>query len=383
MHKNMELQQKLFNFSFVILTIKNMLDSTNLFNRPEILDNIFLVVFFACILWKLSLQTYRLWMLPIFLILGLICIYTCMQVKYYYLIFSFVGIIAMQDVKLKEVIKYTAFTKTLLLCIHVFVYGVIFVLSPENIHLIVRNGVARHYFLLGHPNTFSMYVLWNTFEYLYVYYEKIKKRHLLLLWSVNITFYLFTNSNTSFLVSTFTYFLVLLDKLEWKRFQHVLRLVSRNIFIWFALFFCGVSVFYTRFNGKLLEFYHILNEALTGRLLYGAYTYDVYGLTLFGRIITFPVKSYWRGFWFDTMVFDNSYIWLFTIYGSVYLIFIGLSLRWVGKYTIKEEMLLIIAYCLYGVMESYIINAAICFPLLIIGKYLYDTNKKRMVGQHD
>ena len=58
MQKDKALQQQLYTIAFVVLSIKNVLDSSHLFSRPEWLDTLFLLTFFACMGWKFFLQRY-------------------------------------------------------------------------------------------------------------------------------------------------------------------------------------------------------------------------------------------------------------------------------------------------------------------------------------
>lgn len=378
-HKNIEsTDQRIFNLALILLTVKNMLDSTSIWRRPEIVDVFLLLTIFALLIWKVLRQNYKVWQLVLAVLIGIPCIYTCFHQKYFYLLFSFVCIFSMQNVNLEKSIKNVAFVKTGILLVHVLYFFACRIFAPYLIATFVRNGVIRYSFFLGHPNTFSMYVLWNTFEYLYVYNEKLTSPAIIGLWLINIIFYQITNSNTALLVSTSVYSIVLLEYLIGKRSNSIglLRVGAGYFFAAFGLFFTLITIFYTSMSGWILDAYEDLNKALTGRLRFGAFAYDVRGLTWFGNNGGFSRKTYWRGFWIDSVVFDNAYIWLLVSYGTIYLIMIAVAFWVIRKRLIKKEALLIIAYCFYGIMENYIINAAICFPLLITGIYLFKEKDK-------
>lgn len=363
--------QNLYEYGFMILAVKNLLDSSGLFKRPEWLDTLLIFTFLCLIFWKLALQRYTMSRLIIFGVVGVICAYTCIKGDYFYIIFSFLGIIAMQDVDLKEVVRKTSNVKIIILLIHIFVYFVILFAMPDKIVYIYRNGIKRHYFFLGHPNTFSMYVLWTSMEYLYSRYDKLKIINLVSIWLVNFITYQFTNSNTGVMVTTLAIVLSICDK---KNVRGIIKSLQPLSKYGFAICSITIPLFvasYSKFSGRMMEIFNHINDFFTGRLLYGAYVYDVYGATLLGRTITFAKKSYWRGHWIDTVVLDNSYIWLFVMYGALYLIILSIAFFLIAKSTSNIEKILIISFTFYGVMEAYIMNAAICFPLLFIGKYLY------------
>lgn len=370
--------QNLFEMAFLVLAVKNVLDSSSLINRPDVIDNLLILTFMGFIVWKLLLQTYTWWRLLFFGALGMLCTYTCIKGDYFYLFFTYIGTISMQNVELKSVMKKTSILKIILILIHVIAYLLCLGFTPESIQLVERNGVLRHAVFMGHPNTFSMYVLWTTMEFLYAHYEKLRIPSFLLLLLCNYFTYIFTDSNTSMIVSTVVIGLLIpykASKEKWSmKFVHP---VSKYGFLFCSIVFPLMVAVYPMLSGVAKNFFEILNEALTGRLLYGAYAYDAYGFSLIGRSIGFPAKSYWRGYWLDTIIFDNSYIWMFILYGCIYLAIISVTFIWMSKRTTNIEKILVIGLTFYGIMEAYIVNASICFPLFFIGKYMYQVFDER------
>ena len=41
-----------------------------------------------------------------------------------------------------------------------------------------------------------------------------------------------------------------------------------------------------------------------------------------------------------------------------------------------KEKIMVILLAVFGVMEGYVLNISLCFPLIIIGKYVYDIKFK-------
>lgn len=363
--------QSLYEYGFIIMAVKYFLFSTSLVRLPEKIDTLLMLAFFGIMLWKLALQSYTIIRLLLFVLVGALCAYTCIKGNNFFIIISFVGIIAMQDVDLKEVVRKTSNVKIAILLIHVIIYFSVLLLMPDKIDYVYRNGIKRHYFFLGHPNTFSMYVLWASMEYLYSRYDKLKVINLASIWVINFITYQFTNSNTGVMVTTIAITLSICDKKNLKRIIKTLKPLSKYCF---AVCSITIPIFvasYTKFSGIMLDIFKGINDLFTGRLLFGAYVFDVYGATLLGRTISFADKIYWRGYWIDDIVFDNSYIWLFVMYGSLYLLILSIAFYLIARSTSNIEKILIVSYTFYGIMESYIINASICFPLLFIGKYMY------------
>lgn len=371
-----KLPETAFILAFVIFIIKNILDSSSLVTRPGIVDDLLVLVFLILILYKLFTQTYSKIGLLFMGVSGVICLYSSLTLKYFSLLCSFLCICAVQNVDIRKVLKISARTKIIILAVHVIAYIFLYCLKPEVITFVYRNGLRRHYFFLGHANLFTGYLTWACLELLYVYYKKIRNWHLLLMWVVSIIFYQFTDSNTGTIVLTAIILMTLIEKKNIKSFNKGLSFLSKYGFALVSIFFPFITILYTRLNIPLLsEFWKRLNEGLTGRLLYGAYAYDTYGFTVLGRRIGFPEKVLWRGHWIDNIIFDNSYLWLFIQFGIIHLVVLSISFFLIERRTSNIEKMLIIIFTFYGIMEAYVVNVIICFPLLFIGKYIYLRNK--------
>ena len=368
-----QFNQNLYTIGFCILAFKSyVMDSSILINLPNWFDLILTGGFILFMCWKLATQTYSVTKIIFFSILGCMCLYTCPKVDNYYLIFGFFGIAAAQNVNLKEVLKYTSMVKTSIIFLHVTIYFVNLAINPSSITYSFReDGIPRHFFYLGHANTFAGYVLWTSLEYIYANYERIKKWQLGVILGINWFFYFFADSNTSVATATVIIGLLLLDKCKVTLLNHVLKYLAKYMFMFFSIIFSMACVFYVNLSGGLRELFDMANVFFTGRLLFGAYVYDANGFSFLGRAIAFPKKIQWREFWFDAMVFDNAYIWMFVLGGAIYLVLISIGIMLITRKTSNVENIMLIAYSIYGVSEAYVMNAGNCFPLLLIGIYLY------------
>lgn len=374
--------ENIYALGFCILAFKSyVVDSSILLRLPEFVDSILIVMFCACMVYKLATQSYTIGQVMLLSVLGIGCLYTCPKVDNYYLIFSFFGIAGMQNVELKKVIKWTSWVKASIILVHVSIYFVNLFLDPSSIVYVYReDGVPRHFFYMGHANTFSGYLLWTTLQLIYVYYEKMQQWHFILAMAVNWFFYLYTDSNTSFAMTILIIGILMLKKAGVHSLDRWIRLAARYLFLFASVIFAASCVFYTSMSGGVKDFYEKANSFFTGRLRFGAYVYDTASFSLFGRSIQFPPKIQWREFWLDSMVFDNAYIWMFVLGGAIYLVLISYAMIRITRYTDFLENVMLVAYAMYGISEAYIINAGNCFPLLLVGVYLY-RRKQDMKGK--
>lgn len=378
MQKDYKLQQQLYTLAFMDLSVKNILDSSLLYHRPEWLDTCFLLFFFACIGWKFLLQRYTVKTLAITAVFGVLFAYVSFKMSYFFLLFTFCGIAGCQNIDLRKTLRYTSMTKILMLLAHVIPYIVTAIFTPEQITYYYRNGVQRQAFFIGHPNTFSMYVGWAALEFIYAYYSQLKRRHLILIWFVIFLAYKFTDSNTSILVGTLCILLFILERAYPEYMAKLLTPPARYSFAFFAVFFTVITVWFTRMPAGLRSIYMQLNDFFTGRLIYGSFTYEHFGIAWLGNLnVHLSGTTYFEGVWVDSLVYDNAYIYLLVYYGAVFLPIFSIAFILIGRDKVYDparnvDKILILAYALFAIMENYIINAVLCFPALFIGKYLFE-----------
>lgn len=368
--------EQIFIIAFCIFILKNLLPVSSLVNYSNRLDLVMVLLFFVCIGYKLVTQKYSLYGFALLVMLTLLFAYSALTTQYYSIFYGFLCVIAMQKVDLIKVLKVSSTIKIIFILFHVFIYFSIFFLHPDTVELIERNGVSRHFFFLQHPNLFSAIVVWTCLEIIYIQYERMNFNRLLLIFLINLFLYQFTNTNTGLLIMAVVIVLILLEKQKGAAFQDFLTKGAKCIFPVLASTFIVLAAIYTKLSGMAYTLWHDLNEALTGRLLYGAYAFDQYRFSLIGRNAAFPDKSFWNGFWFDEIFFDNSYLYLFFIYGSVYLVIMSIVLYMLEKHLEPKEKIMVITLALFGVMEGYILNISLCFPLVLIGKYMFDMKFK-------
>lgn len=372
------LQQQLYTVAFVDLSIKMILDSSNLIQRPEWLDTIFLLVFFGCIGWKISLQKYTKPLLLGTVVFGAIFAFVSFKMKYFFLLFTFCGVAAAQNIELKKVFRYTSITKVLLILLHVAPHIITAMVMPEQIDYVYRNGVQRQYFYLGHPNTFSMYVGWAVLEFIYAFYEQLKRRDFAIFWLVNYIVYLFTDSNTSLIVMTICTVGFLAERANPSICYKVLKPLSSWAFALCSVFFTVITMWFTSMPTPIKSLYLLLNKFFTGRLMYGAFAYEHFGIGWLGNTkVGLSQTTYFEGIWVDKLIFDNSYIYLLVYYGAIFLPIFSLAFIITGRDKKQDlqrnpENVLLIGYAFYAVMEQYAINAVLCFPILFVGKRMFD-----------
>lgn len=363
---------RLIVFAYIALVLKFMFSTSTLIPWPGVVNTLAEGLFLFFVVWKLALQRYA---IPQLLCVGAVlalCAYSSVNANYSSPLLSLLLLFGLQDVDLRYVLRAGYSLKALIIFIHVVCYIGLVILMPDRIVYSYRGELERHFFMLGHPNLFSAYVLWTGLEYLYVNYEKVRGRHIVVFLLSNLVFYPFTGSRTGLYTTIVVAVLLIINEAGSRLFGKILLVVSKYGFAVCSVLSVVLTVLYSpSLSGRAKTMWLALNSLLTGRLVFGAYGYHTFGYTWLGRTLSIPPKVVYNGHWMDGVIFDNSYQWLFVVYGSVFLILLSLAFFLTAPRMSNVERIVVIAYILYALMENYIVNVVVCFPLLLLGKYLY------------
>ena len=362
---------KMYTFGFISLLIRLFFSYSDLLQIPGVVDMLLLLVFVACML--LVLIDEKLTGLQFFavVITGAVCIYSYNKMDNYYLLATYFCMVASKNINLKYVLGWSYKVRVFMLTFHVAVYIFTLINNPNSLAYVYRDGVLRHSFFLSHANTFSMFLIWTIFEYLYVNYEKLTVRSMILVAVINASLNYFTLSTTNTIISVVVLLVILLDKLRPKWEMRSVRKFVKYAFAILSLFFCMITIYYRKFGGSLLLLYNSLNDFFTGRLIYGAYMYEKYGATFFGQTLKLRQNDYWNGYWFNGIACENAYIWHLVSFGVIYLLLLAFLFFAVADKVSRQDTIFLGVYILYAVTELYVTNAVLCFSLILLAQYAF------------
>ncbi len=299
-------------------------------------------------------------------------------------------IAACKNVDMKRCLK-LVFYLTLSGCILIMllsvtgIYGAVFLTQDYG-----RGSVETRYTLgMGHPNALHCMVWALTTLMLYLYGEKMKVYHYVVVLLVNVGFFLLTDSRTSLLVTVFT--LVLCYLLANNRFEKLSRLgaaagvfftvmsvlgsvvIAGNAYRVYYYVWCGdrspVTIFFTK-----------LNDALNGRIRILAGTTNFEGTIPTWSLFSRPENNYY---------FDLGWVRLFYWYGIIpACAFIAVMLL-VMLYCYSEKkymaIMLITSFAIYTVIEAHGVSVYIArnYVLFLIGAYWSFLLKGKVLEKKD
>jgi len=360
--------------AFVLFCVKYTFDYSELVTRPEILNSLLVGAILFLLIFKILIQRYT----PIRFILtvtlcGLVGYSSLKSINYIFLI-GFLFVLAMQDIDIKRIVRISFCIKVASIATQVAWYFAVYLINPSSLNFVYRGGAGspRHYFYMGHANMFTAFLVWASIEYIFLHYSKINITRMAVIWAINMFFRIFTDSTSGILLLLIITVLISLDKLGNHFFDKTLTFFARFLYTICTIVFTFLVMVYAQLTGTLREIWEAIDSFYTGRLWYGAFTNDYLGPTLLGRNLRIPYKYYWHGRWADTFgTFDNYYIGNLYHYGIINLVVIGIVLILLCGKMENLEKIIIIMFAFYAISEVYVVNIYMCFPLMIVGKYLY------------
>lgn len=227
---------------------------------------------------------------------------------------------------------------------------------------------TRYCFGMGHPNAFQCMMYMMTVLCLYIYIERMKWYHFVLLFLINVMTYHYTDSNTAMLVIGATIIGAAIMK-------YVPILKNLKWIYWLSAAFVLALVIFSAvgsYTGRETQFMYGLDQVLNGRFQYAHAIENarVENWTLFSNRL-------------NTEFFDQGFIRLFYWYGIIPGIMYVLANLYLiyQSYKKRDYMLLIIVvgFSLFSLMEAHLISVYILrnYLFVLLGYYWYQPFEMR------
>lgn len=227
---------------------------------------------------------------------------------------------------------------------------------------------TRYCFGMGHPNAFQCMMYMMTVLCLYIYVERMKWYHFVLLFLINVITYHYTDSNTAMLVIGATIIGAAIMK-------YVPILKNLKWIYWLSAAFVLALVIFSAvgsYTGRETQFMYGLDQVLNGRFQYAHAIENarVENWTLFSNRL-------------NTEFFDQGFIRLFYWYGIIPGIMYVLANLYLiyQSYQKRDYMLLIIVvgFSLFSMMEAHLISVYILrnYLFILLGYYWYQPFEMR------
>ena len=269
-------------------------------------------------------------------------------------------LVASKGIDFNKVVKYNFIT--MLICCIIFILCFIFGVSDEIIMQTTRG--IRHSFGMGHPNMFSAYYIILVIQYIYLKFDNLKIRELVVFMLFSLLVYYFTKSITGL----FTIILVL-------SIVFILRFISLKIFnskIIVLILISGIILFTIIpmiYNSSFI----ILDKMMTGRLRQANYYYIKYGISFFGSNINADLLNI-----YTDNILDMGYAKMLINNGVLYYlcVVIGYVVSMVKAYrNYKYNMIALMScFIIYMFTENVATYIFMNVTMLLFSDILYKNN---------
>ena len=288
----------------------------------------------------------------------------------------FILIMIFKDINFNKFIKFDLFIKIIY---YVLVICLCKARLAENIITYRSDGSVRQALGFGHSNTLGLYTMSICFDYIYLRYKKLK------IWDLIFTaFFMFlifkiTNCRTAVLGFGLLIIGILIVKLTKK--MNISKNGLKKIIPFIPIFCSALSIVCVLLYGKY-DFIYTIDSLLSGRIRYGRYFWEEYGINLFGNVVTFISTQQAALYNTSAEVLDNSYLKLLIQFGGIiFIIYNYLSYKSL-KYLVNKEkdsskeilLIILITFYILGISETWLIKFYFNNFILYIAMYIY--NKK-------
>ncbi len=257
---------------------------------------------------------------------------------------------------LMKVLKYV-FYFTLAGCLVLVFLSVTGIYGEVSLTQVFRKGVSTRYiFGMGHPNALHCMFFVLVSLAMYLYFNSLNWWKLLLLFAANMVLFLFTDSKTGMLVTTFMIMMAVVmvyaKKMRDSKVIYIAGIVIVLLMVVLSLVVAWYGKVYNDnglWNEPHFEFVKRIDNLVTGRL-WNSYGYPDSNITSFSL---FSSKANTR---YMDLGFYKLYYWYGYIPATVYIIVLCV-LMWHG-YKEKDYglFLIVLSWAVYNFMEAHEIS---------------------------
>lgn len=311
------------------------------------------------------------------LVMGLLGL-NYVRAKEWTILLSGITIIMVRELEIDKILRYIMYTLLSVIVIHMLCSVIQFNQVVDVITIHSERGI-RVGLGIGHPNYLGLLILQVISIYMWLHWDEICTKKLILIIGASIITYVLTYSKT-FLITIMMLMLMYYIK-EKKNVKKYSRIVAMWIFPLAAL---GMYILCRAFEYReTIGVMNYINMALTGRVNLGAFAISEYGVSLLGNdfngIVGYDMVSN-KWLW-ALFTFDSLYTQLMVNYGVLLLVVIAVLLYKLAYLNSDYKIhCIIIIFSLYSLTEMHGINVFSFFPLLLLSQ-IYKVNTDSRVGE--
>lgn len=380
MEKANYIATKLYYTNLILLILKIYYSVSDIITIPNILSKaitFFVIASFICILLIKTLsQRFTKKQSIIYYSILAICFFTSIIAKDFNIVLSYLLVVCIKDIDLKNVLKVILGINIVMILMHISGYVLNLIFKFKDVVVYYTDaGSVRHNFWMGNPNHFAIILFWTYATYIYLKFENINYKDYALGIILSIFSYISPQSKTIAIATVIFVGLIIASKLNIEKINQVIRFGSKYLFIIFIIFTIVVIVPYRFFYDKITVITDIIDQidvVLSGRILYPHAVYKKHGFTIIGEFVDYNEIQEWNG----PFIMDNLYGKILFNYGCFYAILLTYLLIAKSKKFEDKEHIYVIIFSVMAICEVHVLNACIGITLLMIGDIVQNREGK-------
>lgn len=357
----------LFYISWILMVVHLCLANSNAANFSTALISYFcMIIFFIKIIWTGHYTLKQIIVMCFLLGVSILSVIKCKDMRFFW--FALV-LCASKGIEFDRVVKYSL--RTTIICCFCFM-ALYFGGIIEGAHSVSARG-TRLSFGLGHANMCSAYYAIIIVYLLYLHFEKVEFKHILLIGVGAFVVFHFTKSNTGLLVTLFSIFAFgVLKYIPLKKFNSKIMIAVLLIVI--AMF----TIMPLLYNNSLLW----LDTAMTGRLHQANFYFNKYGISIWGNDLSFDLNK-----WNTDNILDLGYARMLLCNGVMYylLVVIGYVISLVKALKKQKRNLLVFlgAMIIYIATENVATYIFMNASMLVFSNIIFYSERKELGRKYE
>jgi len=362
-------------FLFMLRTLFNY--SSFIFYN-NIIDNILFVISILFIVAAVIQQRYEVKTIILIAVLSIMALVTAFLSGHPFFLVTILVCVAIKNFDFDEMILLFFRTSLVFMVVHVLLS----VLVPGlfSVDLVIHHLGFRIRYTFGfiHPNVFSIILFNIILMWVWLNFERMKYRHIIVIFALGIIAVIFSDTRSSFVLTLVLCLLLLLQK-KISKFAKLLRFLASSIVPLLSITVLWLMISFLQGS----EWARIINIMLTNRIRLGAFVYYNWGVSLLGR----NLQNMNRGWdpitrrWTDLFIYDNIYSFFMIELGVAWLLVISIMYFFLSRYNNDKMNICIIMWALYGMTEVHGWNGFVLFPFLFFA-FLCSKKKQSTLQQN-
>lgn len=354
-------------YGMLLMILKVFFSISTLFRFSNSFDSILSFASAGFMMMDIYRQKYKKSTLFLYFVIAGLSFYTCLRVGTWNFLITVVTILAVRNKDIDKVINFIYCYSVVLFVSNAVLSVLVYPLGLTNI-VTYKNGIAAINFGYGHPNTFSAVLFNILLMWVWLNFDNISKKNLLIFFLAIICNYFIVKTKTTVIIM-FLFIIMLIYVKRKKNQLKIIEYIACSIFPILSYIIWEITK-----NFWLIDLpFEGLFETLTSRFKLGAYALEHFGVTFLGQNLV-NIKVKWDPLYgMESFTFDCLYTNLICHYGLFWLICVCCLFFILAKKGNNKINIFIIAWSLYAVTENYGLNVYMSFPILLI-VLLFDYN---------